>query len=66
MPDATYASGKILAGQDVPDSPPFDYGLFQSLWCWQAFLKVSTINSALRAGAIEARRLGPRGGQRFV
>lgn len=58
-----YRYGKALRGAEVPDLPPFDYGRFQPMNSWCCYLSWVAVRSAWKAGALDAKLCGPRGGQ---
>ena len=55
-----------MSGAQVPDEPPYPYGEFKSLHFWWRYFKGSVVQSAHRAGALEAKACGPRGGTWFA
>jgi len=56
-------------GEEVPEAPVYPPGEFHSTYYWlppTGALSVSAWNSACRFGALESRKLGPRGGQWYA
>lgn len=58
-----YKYGVPVGGPDIPELPPFVYGMPHPLKDWWAFLTISAVNSAIRSHAIRCEpKAGPRGG----